>query len=677
MPVAPLKLQPGIQVQETPLLAEASWVSSQLIRFKDGMLQKLGGWASLIAQALVGTCRGMFTWEDFAAVNYLILGTEQLLTIYTFGAFSDITPIEQTDNLTNPFTTSSGSKIVSVADAGYQPSAGDWVNFVNPMSVGGINDIVGLYQVQTGGNPWTFNALTNATGNVAGGGTAVQYVTVNTVTTVTVNFNGHGFSNGDTYTPAVSTTVGGLTFAPSSQFVVTVVNANQFTITAGSPATSSTSGFENGGNARVNYLLPTGLVSATSETGYGDNVYSLGNYGFGAASGSEKALRQWFFGKWGDSVVCNPSGGAIYFWNSENGPTGNPATLITQAPNVVAGGIFVNGTSQQIIALGAGPTPGVGDPMLVRWCDVGDFTDWTASVTNQAGSFRPSRGSRMVGGLPASQQNLLWTDVGLWSMQYLGFPLVYGFQEIGQGCGLIAGRAAGALGEAFLWMSQNQFFYYAGGTPTPIACPVFDAVFGNINLQQVDKIFAAPNSYFNEMSWFYPSAGGNGEVDSYVKVQVVGQAQPQFIWDYGLLERTAFIDQTSFGPPMGVDANALVQVHEIASDANGVAMSCSARTGWFKIADGDLYLFLERMLPDFKSLVGSPTLQITVFVQDYGASGETLTYTYGPYTVTSATEYIIVRARGRLASVQIASSDMGTSWRLGEILYYVSPTGKR
>ena len=468
MPTAPLKSPPGVQAQETPLLAEAAWVQSQLIRFKDGMLQKLGGWAQLIAQPLIGVCRGMFTWEDFAAVNWLILGTEQRLTIYTFGAYSDITPITQTDNISGAFSTTNMSKAVTVADGTYSPSTGDWVDFVNPMAVGGINNIKGLYLVTNGGDPWTFEAQTAATSTVSSGGTAVQYVTTNMSTTVTVNYPGHGIANGGAYVPAVSTTVGGLTFAPSDDYIITLVNADQFTITVLSAATSTASGYENGDEAQINYLLPTGLVSATSEVGYGDNIYNLGNYGFGATSGSEKPLRQWFFGKWGDSVVCNYTDGGIYFWNSEDGTIANPATIIADAPDVVAGGIFVNGTSQQVIALGAGPSPGVGDPMLVRFCDVGDFTDWTASVTNQAGSFRPSRGSRMVGGISAPQQNLLWTDVGMWSMQYLGYPLVYGFIEIGQGCGLIAARAAASLGEAILWMSQKQFFLYTGGLPTPI-----------------------------------------------------------------------------------------------------------------------------------------------------------------------------------------------------------------
>ena len=146
----PLTVKPGVDVQQTPLLAEAAWVSSNLIRFKDGMLQKLGGWAQLIAQQLVGTCRGMCSWEDFNSVQYLAMGTEQRLTAYTYGGLYDITPIQQTDNLSSALATVNGSNIISVTDASYQPNAGDWVSFLNPMYVNGVN-LQGLYLVQSGG----------------------------------------------------------------------------------------------------------------------------------------------------------------------------------------------------------------------------------------------------------------------------------------------------------------------------------------------------------------------------------------------------------------------------------------------------------------------------------------------------------------------------------------------
>jgi hypothetical protein len=174
------------------------------------------------------------------------------------------------------------------------------------------------------------------------------------------------------------------------------------------------------------------------------------------------------------------------------------------------------------------------------------------------------------------------------------------------------------------------------------------------------------------MNWFYPSLNGSGEVDTYVKFNKLEK-----LWDYGSLCRTAFIDQTAFGPPMGVDETGLVQQHELSPDANGAVLHSWAHTGWFDIADGDLYLFLERMLPDFKFAPATSTVLVTVYVQDYTPQGEALTYTYGPYTVTQATEFFIVRARGRQAAVKIESTDLGSFWRVGKLRYYVSPVGKR
>jgi len=678
MAIQPLLLRPGVEVQKTPLLAgeeklgQAAWVACNQIRFdhNSGQIQKLGGWAQLIAQTLVGTCRGMISWDDFSANNYLALGTEQRLTVYSYGQFFDITPVASTDNLTAPYTTTNLSTSVQVTDGSASPNVGDWINILNPIYVNGIL-LQGLYQVTVAGNPYTITAQTAATASGTGG-TAAQFVTVSTSTTITVNLQNHGLSVGSTYTVLVPTTVGGVTLS-GSYTVYAVNSSNQFTFIQGTAATSSTSGYENGGNSRVEYLISTGLVSTISATGYGQNAYNLGPYGYGASTGSEQRARCWYFGKWGEDIVANFTGDSIYFWDVTQGLSNNPATLITQAPTPIAAGIFVASEQQMIIAMAAGPTPGTGDPMLVRWCDVADFTDWTATAINQAGSFRLQRGSRIMGGLPVPNQNLIWTDTTLYVMQYLGAPYVWGFSPVGQNCGLIAPRAAGVLGETVMWMSQSNFFAYEGSAPTVMKCTVWDQIFGNINTTQYDKILAAANTYANEMLWFYPSLSGNtGEVDSYVKVQ-----KDLGAWDYGFLSRTAWVDQTAFGPPMGVDLTGLIQQHEISPDANGTAMVSYAQTAWFKISEGDLYLFMERMLPNFKSLVGNPTLQFTVYTQEYGDNGETTTYAYGPFTVTPTTKYFIVRARGMIASLKVQSSDLGTQWRLGDILYHVSPAGKR
>ena len=671
----PLLLKPGVEVQKTTMLAgeeklgEAAWISSNLIRFdhNSGLLQKYGGWSQLMATPLTGTCRGMLSWDDFTATNYLVMGTEQRLTVYSYGVTSDITPVYQTDNLTSPYTTIGASKTVIIMDAANTASVGDWINIVNPVYVNGIL-LQGLYQVTAAGNPYTIIAQSFATGSGTGG-TAAQFVTSNGSATITVNLTSHGLSVGSTYTVLVSTTVANVVIF-GSYTVVAVNNANQFTFTQGTTANASTSGYENTGKSRISYLVPTGLTSLTVAQVYGVSNYNAGAYGYGIQTGSEVRPRQWFFGKWGEDFVCNFIGDTIYWWDVTLGTYNNPAQAIATAPNPIDAGIFVAAEQQQIIALAAGPTAGTGDPMLVRWCDVGDYTNWTASAINQAGSFRLPRGSRIMGGLSGPQQNLIWTDTSLYAMQYLGLPYVWGFTPIGQGCGLISPRAAGVLSDTVMWMAQGNFYQYEGGQPAVIPCSVWDYVFTNINTVQYDKIFAAPNTLSNEMTWFYPSNMGTGEVDSYVKLQ-----KDLGAWDCGLLGRTAWLDQTAFGPPLGVDTNFLVQQHETGTDANGTPMNCWAQTAWFKISNGDLFIFLERLIPDFKMIVGNPTLQLTVYTKDFPNSANV--HTYGPFSVTSQTEYIKVNARGRLASLYLQSNDMGSMWRIGSPLYHVAPAGKR
>ena len=189
----------------------------------------------------------------------------------------------------------------------------------------------------------------------------------------------------------MATTVGGIAFSAYSSFVVTLVDANDFDITAGTAATSSTSGFENGGNAQIQYRIQSGLASAGVVAGaYGAGEYGAGEYGTGAGATSAD-LRQWFLDNWGQDLVGNYNGSTLYQWLPPVA-LGNVAIPITgtDVPQTVNAS-FVSSTQQVMVALGCDP-PGGGtqDPMLVRWCDVADNTDWLASATNQAGSFRLS-----------------------------------------------------------------------------------------------------------------------------------------------------------------------------------------------------------------------------------------------------------------------------------------------
>lgn len=675
VPFEKIVLRPGVNTQQTVLLNEASWSVSNLIRFFQGLLQKIGGWARIVSTPLIGTCRGILAWADLTGNVYVAAGTEQRLEVVSAGILYDITPIRKTTNPAPVLGFTLGSNLVQVTDASHGASSGDWINLLTPIQDASQSFSIpaGFYQISSivDVNNYLISTPFTATSTSSGGNATPQFFTTNgsAIVTVLIVPDLGGFATGSVFNCNVSTAVGGLTiFGP---YIVTISGGN-ITITAISGATSTANAFENGNMARIQYLLPTGLVSAGIAQGFGDGGFGLGPYSIGGASSTPAPLRQWSLGAWGEQLIASPSYGALYFWDPTSGTFLNPAAIITNAPAQQTG-FFIAMPEQQIVSYGAtDPSTGNIDPMLIRWCDVADYNDWTATAVNQAGSFRLPRGSKIVGGLQGPQYGLLWTDLGLWAQQYVQPPLIYGFTEISEGCGLISMRSVGILGTDIVWASQNGFFLYSTSTVQPLACDVWDVVFGNLTQTQFDKMLIGPNTHFNEFFLFYPSLTGNGENDSYVKCTKINGGWQ--LWDYGSLIRTAWTDQSVFGGPLGVDGNSLIQQHEQGTDADGSPLISSATSGWFKLNDGQLFVFIERMIPDFV-LTGGATLQITVYTADYPEDTPTA---HGPFNVTNTTEYIIIRSRSRLARIQISGTgDIGTFWRLGEMLYMATPSGRR
>lgn len=657
-------LRPGVNTNVTPLLNEAGWSDSQLIRFFNGLIQKIGGWAKYIGVQLFGTCRGLFVWVDLNSQSYVAAGTNNTLEVVFEGGLYDITPQLSTQNLTDPFTTISGTNTLTVHDVAHGELAGDAIYIITETSING-KLLIGYQEVVsvTGVDDYIISTPVTFTASVSGATTALYTTTIGSPI-VTVTLANHGRIPGQFYTINVSTTVGGLVLVGTYQ-VATVTDVNNFTFSAGLNAGSNASGRENGGDIRINYLLHGGLVSATPMVGFGVGLYGIGGYGIGSGAGAPTPLRQWFFGNWGSFLIANFTDGGIYVWDPAGGVTGNPATIIATAPT--ANSMFISMPQRQVVALEAD-----GDPLLVAWSDVDDYTQWTPSITNQSGSYRLTRGSRIVGGMQGPQQGLIWTDLDLWAMNYIQPPLIYGFNQVGSNCGLISARAMGILGGKVFWMSQNNFFVYDGQV-NPLVCTVWDQIFPNFNfpnfnINQVGKITCAVNSMFNEISWFFPS-NANGEVDTYVKYNV-----QDGVWDFGTLCRTAWFDQSVIGPPIGADENSHIQQHEVSFDADGLPMFSSATSGIFKLSDGLMYIFIERMIPDFKLNFGIP-INITINTFDYQDQEGAINVL--SFDITSETEYIIVRARGRFASITISSDQLGSDWRLGELLYFGSAVGRR
>ena len=681
MPHAAMKLVGGVNTNETATLNEESGISSSnLVRFfydPNGvsLVQKLGGWTKFYPNAIGAVVRSLWAWEDLEVNSHLAIGTDIVpgqtysnLEVLTAGTLENITPTQAVSTIyggTATIIATAGSASIKISDTTNTGITNlNSVYIPVPFSIGSVV-IFGSYACDPDGYSastsytiFSQDLLGNLLPNTTGGTLPIVPVFYSTAgsSIITVNLPSYTYSVGDTFPILVSTNVGGLTLF-GNYVVNSLVDANDFTIIATTQALFDDSVIMNNGN--IIFIYSGAASFPSTATPIGVNDWTIDNYGENLIACSPQ-------------TNINLSGGIpyqpIYVW-SETQPT---ATVIPAAPPV-NDGIFVAMPQRQIVAWGSTQT-GIKDPLLINWCDVGNYNQWIALVTNQAGSYRIPKGSRIVGCVQGPQQALIWTDVDVWSMQYIGPPYVYSFNEIGTGCGLIARKAATSVNGIYYWMGPSQFYTLSANGVQPLQCPVWDVVFQNLNTSYLQNIRVAVNSRFNEIQWFYPSSNSStGENDSYVKYNTeLG------LWDYGFLGRSAWIDQSILGPPIGADPNTLyLYQHETSNDADGAAMSSFIQTGYFNISEGDLKSFIDWVWPDMKwgqyNQPKAANVQITFFVTDY--PGDT-PIAYGPYTVNKATEYFYTRFRGRLVSVRIASNDVGSFWRIGLIRYRFAPDGK-
>jgi hypothetical protein len=694
MPHASLKTIPGVDVNRTMTLNEAAISSCDLIRFIPdrqgaGLVQKLGGWTTYFPNQIDSIIRALWPWEDTNGNTYLAVGAEQSLSYIESNNQSIITPRTLTNNPTVSISVSVGSSDVTITDVGSSITQWDNVYIQTPISVGGLI-LFGVYPCTNPTNdPDTYHiTAVDALGDpVAATTTAAAVVAAFSVTSGSANFTvtltNHGYNLYQTFAIVIPTVVAGVTLY-GNYIIQSITDANNFIIVANNTATSTvTSQLMNSGNARYVYYIGVGPSSAG--TGYGIGGYGMGGYGVGVPfvpqNGQSITTQDWTLDNWGEILISCPLNGPIYEWSPAAGYS--TSAVIGAAP-IVNAGIVIAMPQRQLIAWGSTET-GIQDPLLIRWCDVDNYTEWNATVTNQAGSYRIPRGSRIVQCIQAAQQTLVWSDLALWSMQYVGQPYVYQFNEIGTGCGLIGRKAATSMSGIVYWMGQSQFYMLAGSGPQPIPCPVWDVIFQDLDTSNLDKIRVAPNSRFGEVSWYYPIKG-TSEISGYVKYNVVLQQ-----WDYGTLARTAWTNESVLGPPIGAGTDRYIYQHETSTNAayNGInnqPMLSNFQTGYFVIADADLKMFVDQVWPDMKwgyyggtangtTVYQTPTaeVQLTFYAADY--AGET-PLAYGPYNLTQSTQFVSPRFRGRLVSVSISSSDVGSFWRIGNIRYRVQPDGK-
>ena len=583
------------------------------------------------------------------------------------------------------FVTAAGSQAVTVNLNSHGFPVGGTYPILVPTTVGGVL-LSGNYIVQTVINENSFTILagtsasSTATVSINGGNAQIIYYVGLTSYPLPVGYGAGNYGAGG-YGSGVSTT-GNRTFTIATLSAVgltatAVLSGSSYTIPLGATVTVAgvTPNTYNAANAVVtasssgsfSYVLPAAPAAYIS-----GGTATVSTWPF-------SSVTDWSLDNWGEDLIACPQGGGVFYWAPTSASFPDDAVVMPNAP-LINEGAFVAMPARQVVAYGSTFT-GIQDPMLVRWTDLGNFTKWVGTVTNQAGSYRISTGSRIVGGLQGPQQGLLWTDVSLWSMQDINLPNVYSFNEIASGCGLTGKKAAGVMSGVVYWMSQSQFFKLGGGGVETIPCPIWDVIFQEIDFSNDNNIRCAPNSRFGEIAWYYPvlnpdGTSGTGEPTRYVKYNTLMNA-----WDYGDLTRTAWIDQSLLGPPLGAgisDGAYPIYQHEIGNDAGESAMNSYIQTGYFALNEGDVKSFLDQVWPDMKfGQYGSENqnaqVQITFFVADYPGQ---VPLQYGPFTMNQFSTYITPRFRGRLVSIRVSSDDVGSFWRLGNIRYRFQPDGK-
>ena len=623
--------------------------------------------------------------ETGTVTKYGSIRTGDSLYVITGNSRVILTPGYTQSEPAVKLSTTKGSPVVIVRDDNAQVIDGDTVYIKTPISVGGIV-VFGQYRISYVSSTQYSIVSRNiigsprpATEDRKDTGRLPVFNFTDTSPFVNVDLPDHGYEAGDTFTILTPVVNGSLTLY--GNYFVRINDETQkkdrFTILAdrayqgdGQPSVVM-----NNDLAFFEYYKTPGPLPASA--GYGVGGYGAGGYGVGEVNATPAApvgagipivANDWTLDNWADELIACPAGGAIYRWNPVEG---TPRGQIIPAAPPVSDGMFVAMPQRQIVAW-ASTFTGIQDPLLVRWCDINNYDTWAATVTNQAGSFRLSKGSRIVGGIQGPQQGLLWTDLAIWSMQYSGLPLVYQFTEIGTGCGLIGRKAAGSMSGVVYWMSQSQFFRLAGAGVEVIRCPVWDVAFQDIDRSYPDRITFAANSNFGEVSWFFPTHSSNGFATRYVKYNALLDA-----WDYGNLGRTAWINQSVYGPPIGAGTDRIIYQHETSNDADSLPMNSWFRTGYAQIGEGEYKMFVDQVWPDFKwSMFGDvpdADLKLTFYVTDYPGNAPRA---YGPYPMNRFKEFLSPRFKGRLVSVKVESDDTASFWRIGACRYRYTADGK-
>ena len=629
MPLTKFSFKPGINKEETNYSNENGWVDGNLIRFRKGNVEKLGGWSKKSSNIFFDKARALHSWISLGAQRYLGFGTTSKYYIDSGGSYNDVTPIRATTTNGITFAATNGSSTITATDSSHGAFVGDWVTIAGSVSLGGL------------------------------------------ITADVLN---------------------------QEYQIVSVPSANTFTFTAkdsnGDAVTANSSDSGNGGSGVDGvYQINAGLDIFVEAVGWGSGTWSAGGFGSTSALAATGQLRLWTHDNFGEDLIINPRGGSIYRWVENDGLTTRAVSLSgTSGANLVPTvglQVITSETDRHLIVLGADPISGSArtgavDPMFIAFSDQEDPLEFEPKSTNSAGSVRLSSGSLIVGGLKSRQEVLVWTDTSLYSMTFIGPPLIFSVNLINEGAGLIGPKAAANAPTGVFFMSKNAFYFY-NGSVQKLPCSVQDYVFSDLDTSQAYKCHVSTNTEFSEVWFFYPSIeDGTDEISRYVIYNYEENS-----WSIGSMVRYAWLDAGIENKPIasGTDSSTnYLYTHETGFNNDDSAMDgVFVESADIDISDGDNFVFVKKVIPDvkFDSQTGtSPTPAMNIVVKRRDYNGDSLT-TDSTTQVTSSSTFSNLRTRSRQLVLRFESDDDNTAsqknyrWRLGATRLDVQNSGRR
>jgi len=729
---------PGFNKQVTPTGAEGQWTDGENVRFRYLAPEKIGGWQQLGESKLTGVARGLHHWVNSSQIKYAAIGTNRILYVYSGGIFYDIHPLVNPSgaDTNNAFSTVNGSKTVTVTVGPHTFQAGDIIKFgetITPPTGSSFTaaSFANLKFMVTSVVSATVITITmsaaesTATVNNSGAATFFQYYHVgpaeqlgafgwgislfggNILGAKTTTLNGALGDNtsgtGSSGTSVTLTSVAGLpTSGTNSITVGTVGNNSSEVITYTGVSGNNLTGITRAafGSTRSAHSNGAAVTNSSSFTGWGSpaaNTDSVIDPGL------------WALDNLGSKLIALIVGGKCFEWDADaSNAASTRATVITNAP-VASNDMLVSTPDRHLVFFGTttdNTDASTQDEMFLQFSDQENINDYTPTANNSAGSQKLADGSRIMGALRGRNAIYVWTDTALFIMRFVGQPFTFAFEQVGVNCGLIGMNAAIEVDGTAYWMSENGFFRYTGKLESMV-CLVEDYVFDDLNTTSSQLVYASLNNLFGEVMWFYPTSTSNVN-NRCVLYNYLDSTQQRPIWFTNanqFFPRTTWQDSAVFGLPHATDYDAgndasfdvigntdgttIYYEHETGTDQvtpqATTTLTSSILSGDFDITqdqregitfkgDGEFIMRISRIVPDFISQTGNTVVELDV--RNY-PNDSAVSSTLGPFTISSSTDKIDTRARGRAIALKISNTAASQSWKLGTFRLDVHPDGRR